>query len=218
MDTATKYQFICYSVAGVAALVAKLAWQSGLRKRPKEYAMVAQRLGLSFRAEKDFELAARWHFLDALSGFEPIKFAFNILEGRRDGQRVLVFDYHFKDESRGGWSNPKIDRTIMIMELEGVSFPKLFISPQIARSIRFESAEFSRKYGVVSDDKKFAYDVCNPQMIEYLIDGIYADLEINGNALVLKPNRLLDPDFIEFELNHLVKIRSLLPEYLFEKT
>jgi hypothetical protein len=35
--------------------------------------------------------------------------------------------------------------------------------------IDFESAEFSRRFHVKSPDKRFAYDVCHPKMIEFLM-------------------------------------------------
>jgi hypothetical protein len=35
--------------------------------------------------------------------------------------------------------------------------------------IDFESAEFSRRFHVKSADKKFAYDVCHPRMMEFLM-------------------------------------------------
>jgi hypothetical protein len=34
-------------------------------------------------------------------------------------------------------------------------------------------------------DKKFAYDVCNPQMIEYLLSNRGLDIEIQGPAILL---------------------------------
>lgn len=36
--------------------------------------------------------------------------------------------------------------------------------------IDFESAEFSRKYYVRCEDRKFAYDIIHPRMIEYLLE------------------------------------------------
>jgi len=213
-----KAQLICLSVVLTALVVVKISWSSRLRKRPKQLSTVAQRLGLDFRPDKDVALAGEWHFLDTLHGWpDEIRYAFNVLEGRRSSHRVLIFDYHYQDESRGGFANPIKDRTVLILQLEGASFPKLFISWEIARAIRFESAEFSQRYGVVSDDKKFAYDVCNPQMIEFLLANPPLRIEINGPALVLDPHSLLHPDLIEMNLQRLLTIRSRLPEYLFTK-
>ena len=42
------------------------------------------------------------------------------------------------------------------------------------QDIKFESAEFSKTFCVRSPDKKFAYDVCNAKMMEYLLVKGYA--------------------------------------------
>ncbi|HEX3100585.1 MAG TPA: hypothetical protein VHQ01_02275, partial [Pyrinomonadaceae bacterium] len=86
---------------------------------------------------------------------------------------------------------------------------------EIFGGIRFESTEFSRRYNVLSNDKKFAYDVFNPQMIEFFIANPGIRIEINKNALVLDPARLLPADSIESELNRLIEIQSRLSQYLF---
>ncbi len=68
----------------------------------------------------------------------------------------------------------------ILMLIVKEAFPKLTIAPEsfglkiaeafgVANDIKFESAEFSRKFSVRSADKKFAYDVCNQQMMEYLL-------------------------------------------------
>ena len=83
--------------------------------------------------------------------------------------------------------------------------------------IDFESHEFSRKFCVRSGDKKFAYDVCNAQMIEYLLSNPDLTIEIEDNALAISFSRRLEPEQIETNLNRLVKLRSLMPNYLFER-
>lgn len=51
--------------------------------------------------------------------------------------------------------------------------------------IDFESAEFSRKYYVKSSDKRFAYDVLHPRMMEFLLTQSPPMLDIEGGALCL---------------------------------
>jgi hypothetical protein len=83
--------------------------------------------------------------------------------------------------------------------------------------IDFESHEFSRKFCVRSQNKKFAYDFCNAKMIEYLLSNSDLTIEIEGNALAISFSRRLAPEHIEPNLNRLVTIRSLMPEYLFSR-
>ena len=51
--------------------------------------------------------------------------------------------------------------------------------------IDFESAEFSRKFYVKSDDKRFAYDVLHPRMMELLLRSKPPMIDIEGGALCL---------------------------------
>lgn len=81
--------------------------------------------------------------------------------------------------------------------------------------IDFESHEFSRKFCVRSRNKKFAYDVCNARMIEYLLSNTNLSIEIEGRVLAVSFNRKLTPERIEPNLNRLITVRSLLPDYLF---
>ena len=105
------------------------------------------------------------------------------------------------------------------------SFPELVIGSEgvfskIAQAIGyddidFESHEFSSKFCVRSGDKKFAYDVCNARMIEYLLSNSDLSIEIEDNTLAISFNRRLAPDMIEPNLKRLIMVRSLMPEYLF---
>ena len=81
--------------------------------------------------------------------------------------------------------------------------------------IDFESHEFSRKFCVRSGDKKFAYDVCNARMIEYLLANDDLTIEIENNAMAMSFSRRLNAEQIEPNLDRLVQVRSLLPSYLF---
>ena len=104
-------------------------------------------------------------------------------------------------------------------------FPELVIGPEgifskIAQAvgyddIDFESHEFSSTFCVRSADKKFAYDVCNARMIEYLLSNRDFSIEIENNVLAIAFSRCLAPESIEANLQRLVHVRSLMPDYLF---
>ncbi|HZL77977.1 MAG TPA: DUF3137 domain-containing protein, partial [Candidatus Limnocylindrales bacterium] len=86
------------------------------------------------------------------------------------------------------------------------------------QDIKFESAEFSKTFCVRSKDKKFAYDVCNAKMMEYLLANRDLSIEIEYQALALAFDRCLAAEQIESNLQRLIEIRSRLPEYLFANT
>ena len=81
--------------------------------------------------------------------------------------------------------------------------------------IDFESHEFSRQFCVRSSDKKFAYDICNAQMIEYLLANRDMSIEIESSALALSFDSRLSAQEIEHNLNRLLEVRKRIPDYLF---
>jgi len=184
-------------------------------------AAVAAKLGLQFMPNKDRYMARRYNFLDKLRRGSN-RYAYNVLSGRYQRHEVLIFDYHYRTGS--GKDTHDYYFSFFILQLPA-SFPELIIGPEgifskIAQAIGyddidFESHEFSRKFCVRSKDKKFAYDVCNARMIEYLLSNTDLSIEIEEKALAISFNSCLAPDKIEPNLNRLITIRSLLPEYLF---
>ena len=55
--------------------------------------------------------------------------------------------------------------------------------------IDFESDEFSRKFYVQSSDRKFAYDVLHPRMMEFLLQTTPPMIDVEGGALCLSGGR-----------------------------
>jgi hypothetical protein len=190
-------------------------------KRREAMAAVASKLGLQFMPHKDRYMARRYNFLDKLRRGSN-RYAYNVLSGKYKEHEVLIFDYHYKTGS--GKNTHHYYFSFFILHLP-VSFPELIIGPEgifskIAQAvgyddIDFESHEFSRKFCVRSRDKKFAYDVCNARMIEYLLSNTDLSIEVEERALATSFNSRLAPEKIEPNLDRLVTVRSLLPDYLF---
>jgi hypothetical protein len=193
-------------------------------KRREAMAAVATRLGLRFSPHKDRGLARQYRFLDKLRRGSN-RYAYNMLSGSYQGHEVLAFDYHYQTGS--GKDTHHYHISFFVLHLPGV-FPELTIGREhifskIAQAvgyddIDFESHEFSRKFCVRSRDKKFAYDVCNAQMIEYLLANDDLTIEIESHALALSFDRRLRPEQIEPNLNRLLRVRSLLPDYVFARS
>jgi hypothetical protein len=201
--------------------VAIVGYLSALKRREAMMA-VATKLGLSFHYPKNRDIARRYKFLDKLRRGHN-RYAYNILSGRYEGNDVIVFDYHYQTGS--GKDTHHYNISFFILQLTRF-FPELVIGPEgflskIAQAIGyddidFESHEFSRRFCVRSKDKKFAYDVCNARMIEYLLSNSDLTIEIEDNVLAISFDRRLAPEHIEPNLNRLMTVRSLMPNYLFE--
>lgn len=195
------------------------------KKRREQFLAIARRLGLGFR-EHDRTMGDRYHFLDPLQQGKN-RYAFNILHGQYGGYPVQAFDYHYETESRDSKGNRQTDHhyfSYFILEQE-LSFPELRIYPETLFSklgqmlgfddIDFESAEFSRAFTVRSRDKRFAYDICNAKMMEYLLQHRNLSIEIENRCVALSFSGRLQPNEVQMNLDRLVEIRSMFPEYLY---
>jgi hypothetical protein len=215
-------------IVGVAVLIVVFAIVGHLAAQRRREAMMAlaARLGLRFSPHRNRDLARRYDFLDKLRSGSN-RYAFNSLSGLHQGHNVMVFDYHYETHSTNSKGHRQTHHhyfSCFILHLPA-SFPELVIAREgffskIAQAvgyddIDFESHEFSRRFCVRSPSKKFAYDVCHARMMEYLLANDDLTIEIEGDVLAITFSSRLDPERIEQNLNRLVALRGLMPEYLF---
>jgi hypothetical protein len=195
------------------------------RLRSLEIQELADRLKFDdFNPKHDEGFAMGWGFLSRLAQGEN-RYAFNILRGTYHDQTLFVFDYHYQISS--GKSTTDCNLTMLMLVFKA-AFPQITIEPGgesfLSKmetvvfgdedKIRFESVEFSRAYHVRSKDKKFAYDVCNPQLMEYLLANPGLQIEIQGPIISLAFEPQLPVEQIESNLQRLIEICSRLPQYL----
>jgi len=220
--------FVIVAVLVVAAIGA-IYGVIQARKRQEGLFELAQRLGLEFSPVEDHEIADRYGFLKELDHGEN-RYACNVLSGTYQQNQVLAFDYHYETHTTDSKGNRETQHhwlSFFILTLPAV-FPDLTIRREnfltkVAEAfgyqdIKFESAEFSKAFCVRSPDKKFAYDVCNAQMMEYLLANRDLSVEIENQVLALAFNTRLSVEQIAANLQRQVEIRSRLPEYLFTNT
>lgn len=197
-----------------------------LRKRRDGLAALAARLGLDFNPDTDYDIPDQFDFLKQFTQGEN-RYATNVLSGLYQQNPVLAFDYHYETETTDDKGHRQTHHhwfSFFILTVPAI-FPDLTIRREgfftkIAevfgyQDIKFESAEFSRTFCVRSPDKKFAYDVCNAKMMEYLLANRDISIEIENQALVLAFDSRIALEKFEPNLQRLIEIRSRLPEYLF---
>jgi len=212
-----------------ALVIGGIIWSAlAAKKRREELATLAARLGLRFDPAEDRQLADRFEFLDQLAQGSN-RYAYNVLSGAYRDNEVLVFDYHYETHSTDSKGHQQTHHHVFsfFILMLPQSFPEMRITKErmfskIAQAfgyddIDFESAEFSRTFCVRSKNKKFAYDVCNAQMMEYLLTNRDLSIEIEDRALALAFNSTLSAADIEMNLRRLLEVRSRLPDYLFTK-
>lgn len=179
-------------------------------------------LGFSeFNPADDGSFAGTWNFLSRFSQGNN-RYASNILKGTYQEQPLYIFDYHYQTSSGNKAQHHYCTMLMLVVE---ESFAQVNITPENTiskieaafdtKDVKFESDDFSRAYRVHALDKKFAYDVCNPQMIEYLLANRGLEIEIVSHAVVLTFSPQLPVEQIEPNLQRVAQIRALLPQYLF---
>ncbi len=212
--------------SGVVFLVIRALYNQ-YKKEQQAIKDLAKKHSWKFEEGPDYKFAKQFKFLENMDTGSN-RYASRMFSGGFGGHSVLVFDYHYETYTGFG-SKQRTDhhyRSYFIIKLEK-SFPELKIGEESVLSklvqalgfddIDFESHEFSRRFKVNSKDKKFAYDFCNAQMIDYLLTRPVRTIEVEQEALALTFDSSLVIEEIENHLGHLVKIRSLMPDYLFSQ-
>jgi hypothetical protein len=150
------------------------------------------------------------------------KRAYNCVEGDYEKLPVIVFDYEYKT---GSGKNTHTHNLSALMCRLKICCPYLMIRPETIidrfaaflgfSQIQFESDEFNRAFNVKGEDKKFAYDICHPQMMEFLLQNRDWTLEFRGGYLVLyHPDKEFEQADVPRVLAMAAELVSRIPTYL----
>lgn len=206
-------------VYGIKAAAARRARELGERMA------LASRLGLQFAAQPTEDLFPRFQGLQAMPAGVR-RYSENLFAGFYKGTEFRCFDYVYITETRD--SKGHRHRTshyvgVAVANL-GEAYPKLTMVPENfghklwdtlgGDDIDFESEEFSRRFWVKCDDRKFAYDVVNPRIMELLMAPGWNHWEINGALLVAwNPGRMAIAE-VEPALDRIVTFIGLIPGFV----
>ncbi|MDF1809297.1 MAG: hypothetical protein P1U42_06345 [Phycisphaerales bacterium] len=206
--------FIILGVAaaiGLIVLAVKAAAAAAKRQRERIEAMAqfADRMGFSFNTGHDSYHDEEFsHFEVFTRGFD--RAAYNTLSGMVDlGAamcRCKMGDFTYKTRETYTTTDSKGRTTTrtrivthyfsyFILELPYPQMPNLKIRREgifdkIASAfgkndIDFESSEFSRKYHVKCKNRKFAYDIIHPRMIEFMLETKPGAIDIEQSRICL---------------------------------
>ena len=125
--------------------------------------------------------------------------AFNTISGgfKIAGEQVPLFAGDYRYSVTSGSGKNRRTRTYrlsyLIAGLPHSGVPKLLVRPENLfdkfvgaigfDDIDFESAEFSRRFHVSSSDKRFAYDLIDSRMMEFLMNEQSTVLDIEGGFI-----------------------------------
>jgi len=221
--------FVLFGLFAVVAVVAGwFSWKAD-QERLRALEALATDLGLRFDPHPDsthdddyaqFEIFRRGHS----------RVARNTMRGELElfgrACRVCCGDFRYKVTTSNGKSSsthtynfsylivhPPWNTPPLLVRPEGV-FDKLKGAFGFD-DIDFESDEFSRKYFVKSSDKRFAYDVLHPRMIEFLLHTKPLMLDIEAGALCVSDgSRRWDPAGFRQQIEFVRKFCELWPRHL----
>lgn len=207
-----------------AAVIGYLVYQVE-KKRREALRAVATRFGLSFHPGND--TTHHRQFSHAVFGRGRRRVASNTMHGTvelaRQACRVKMGDYRYTTGSGKHQQTHRI--SYAIVQLPWIGTPDLLVrrehlGDKVGSSlgfddIDFESEEFSRAFWVKSSDRKYAYDVIHPGMMQFLLDGPRPHVEIKGDACLLLDGRARwKPEQFEGCLDWVDQFLDRWPEHL----
>ena len=166
------------------------------RQRREAMAQLAGEMGWEFYSDAPWDLPNRYGSFDLFQRGHSRR-ADNILAGEIDGRAGIAFDYRYTTGS--GKDQTTHYRQVVVLELPILAARLRMRSEGLLDrvaswvgfdDIDFESDEFSRRYHVQCDDRRFAYDIFHARLIDYLLEcGDVPDVEMNGPLIALYGRR-----------------------------
>jgi hypothetical protein len=191
-------------------------------KRRKELASLALRRGFTFTPESNR------FFNDKYPNFSCLKkggdcYAYNIMTGTLADREFLGCDYHYATGS--GRSRSEHFFSLVIIQSPILLEPLLVrpetFSDKLAElvgfsDINFESAEFSKKFYIKSPDKKWAYDIIHPQMMEFLLASPMFSIQFDLLSIIVYRDNTFSPADFEDAANLVNGIFERIPDYVIQ--
>jgi hypothetical protein len=209
-----------------AAIVVAAIWYGVTRKRKRRRAIeqTAANLGLQYSTKDPYNvLSLPFTLLSEGDG----RGCENVVSGSYKGIDVKEFDYWYYTESsngRGGSSRSYHYFSCAATEIP-VNCARVSISRESwltrlgdhlgLKDIQFESEQFNRDYRVMSKDTKFATDLVDARMMQWLEVGTGWSFEVHGPNLLATSKRL-EADTIFELLDVLRAFRDHIPRVVYD--
>jgi len=209
--------------AALAAVVAVLIYRFyTASKRRDELALLAMKMGCEFHINDPFNIAMLYDGFDCISCGHDRE-ASNVIVGRVDNRDFKAFDCSYKTSSG---KSEAVHRLSAIVLDTDVAFPGLLIRLESVfdrlagaigfDDIDFESDEFSRRFYVKSDDKKFAYDVIHEKMMEFLMADPRWGVQMLLRSVMVYTGSTFTVEEFSAGIEFLREFMGLLPDYLWQ--
>jgi hypothetical protein len=197
------------------------------KKRRAAFLQFAEAHGLHFDPSRRSRQPPELSFLPFFGRGEN-RYSHYWITGRWGDFECSAFEYHYEVTTRNEKSSSTTHyyHAVFTLTLPD-SCPVLLISPEnfltrIAGAIGFsdiqlESAEFNRAFQIRSKDKRFAYDICHPRAMEFLLAHPGTHLALGQNQLCFYQSKRLQVAALESTFRWLVDFYQLIPAYLWNQ-
>ncbi len=211
--------FIVLFVIVVIALIIFGIIQSA--KRRQAWQQFANSHGLSYSTFDTVGIPDRYYDYQLFKEGHSKK-ASNLCMGKDKDLDVSAFDYQY---ITGSGKDQQTHYLTCFVITSPLVFKHLSIRPEsifdkIGEAIgfdpiQFESAEFSKKFHVKCEDKKFAYDIVHARMIEFLMqDPKHIYIEAQSHSILFHRNKRISIPDVELLLIEAHKFIDLTPDYV----
>jgi hypothetical protein len=217
-------KFILIILIGVVAIAFAIYAYYTAKERREAMAKVATQLGLDYEPKDLWGKDAIYSSISLFNKGDSHK-AYNIISGNKEETYVDIFDYQYSTGSGKNRTTHSVSACILKISQQ---FKTLYIRPEnfldkIAGAIGFddidfESKEFSSRFYVKSNDKKFAYDIIHPQMMEFLMKLNHTPrIEMTGPYCAFYHESKIDPDAYIGLYNFAREFYNKTPNYVLEE-
>ncbi|HEX3811927.1 MAG TPA: DUF3137 domain-containing protein [Mycobacteriales bacterium] len=152
----------------------------------------------------------------------------NVVTGRHENRPVVAFDYSYQTHSTDseGHRTTTTHRFNVVSIGLPVSLPNLEVGREglfnkMGRAlgfhdIEFENGEFNKKFNISCDDRKLAYDVLHPRMMQWLLDNPGPAWRVERSDLLCWDSGRVSPEVIDRQVAYLATIADQVPRFVWQ--
>ncbi len=204
----------------IFVIVLYLVYTHDVKVRRQMWEELADTYGMGFNSKDPFDIPDTYPFALFQKGHS--RRAYNCLHGIYESLPVILFDYYYAI----GWGRQTDHYVTALLGRLNIYCPKLVIRPVTVLDrfaglvglgeIHFESEEFNRIFNVEGEDKKFAYDICHPEMMELLLQKPSLTWELQGHSLLVYSSSIgrFDAEEVGVCLDLALGFVARIPAYL----
>ncbi|MGA2092483.1 MAG: hypothetical protein ABSH16_03620 [Sedimentisphaerales bacterium] len=216
------FQYFFYAIIfSVFAAIAIYGFYSS-RKRRLALAQWALENNLTYSDEKNYEFNLRYPTFDCLNRGDS-QYAYNIMTGAVAGRVFTGCDYHY---ATGSGKNRSHHHFSLVIVKSSILLEPLLIRPENIldkfaelvgfNDIDFESAEFNKKFYVKAPNKKWAYDIIHPRMMEFLLTSPVFSLQFDLLSVIVYRDCLFSPADFTAAVEFINGFFDLIPDYVIQ--